>query len=120
MSWKDLEIEKINTIEKLVAEFEVSALTFFEEVYEGDQIPFGSFKVRIYEQKESNTFIGYTNLKLKDPLGGFDGAVGYGLKIEDALVDIIKNFKNNVCSYMDNCKRKLNKDDFSLVSYDEF
>ena len=31
MSWKDLEIEKINTIEKLVAEFEVSALTFFEE-----------------------------------------------------------------------------------------
>lgn len=52
MSWKDLEIEKINTIEKLVAEFEVSALTFFEEVYEGDQIPFGSFKVRIYEQKE--------------------------------------------------------------------
>lgn len=32
MSWKYLDIEKINTIEKLVVEFEVSALSFFEEV----------------------------------------------------------------------------------------
>lgn len=31
MSWKDLDIEKINTIEKLVAEFEVSALSFLKK-----------------------------------------------------------------------------------------
>lgn len=122
MSWKNIKIDQINSIEKLVSEFDISALSFFEEMYEDDTIHYGSFKVRIYESQndESTHLIGYTNLKLKDPLGGYEGAVGYGKTVEDALQATINNFLKMITEYKQNKKSGLNKEDFTIVSYDEF
>lgn len=122
LSWKNIKIDKINTIEKLISEFEVTALTLLEEVFEGDIIHYGSFKVRIYEEQntDSNHLVGYTNLKLKDSFGGYEGAVGYGSTIEEALQDTIENFKALVYEFKNARERNLIKEDFYLVNYDEF
>lgn len=129
MSWKYIEIDHIDYIEKCVAEFEITALNFFETVYEGDTIHYGSFKVKIYESQntqlnidENEKFTGFTNLRLKDPLGlgGYEGGIGFGITIEQALEDTIRNFIGNIKDYKVEKKKGLCKEDFVLLSYDEF
>lgn len=129
MSWKDLKIDHIDYIEKCVGEFEITALDFFETVYEGDTIHYGSFKVKIYESQntlhntdENDKFTGFTNLRLKDPLGlgGYEGGVGFGITIEQALENTIRNFIGNIKDYKVEKKKGLCIEDFVLLSYDEY
>lgn len=116
MSWKDIKIDHIDYIEKCVAEFEITALDFFETVYEGDTIHYGSFKVKIYESQntqpnigENEKFTGFTNLRLKDSLGfgGYEGGIGFGITIEQALEDTVRNFIGNIKDYKVKKKRSL-------------
>lgn len=55
MSWRDIKIQNIDAIEKCVAEFEITALRFFEELYEYDIIHYGAFKVKIYERQNMHS-----------------------------------------------------------------
>lgn len=128
MSWRNIKIAHIDYIEKCVAEFEITALNFFEEVYEDGFIHYGAFKVKIYEKQSMHIdnhehgFTGFTNLRLKDPLneGGYEGGVGFGHSIEQALESTIRNFTDNIKAYQANKKAGLSEDDFVLLNYDEF
>lgn len=129
MSWKDIKIDHIDYIEKCVAEFEITALDFFGKVYEGDTIHYGAFKVKVYEDQniqlrpyENVGFTGFTNLRLKDSLGlgGYEGGIGFGITVEQALEDTIRNFTGNIMDYKVKKKMGLCKEDFVLLDYDEF
>ena len=82
MDWKDIEIKHVVKIERLVDEF---------EVWELDKIPYGKFKVKIFETVNGQ-YIGRTNLMVKDKTDDFCAGVGYGSTIEDALKDTILYF----------------------------
>lgn len=125
MTWKNIKIDQVQ-IEKCIGEFEITALDFFEELFEGDVIHFGAFKVKIYEtqtvQFDSNdnyNFIGYTNLKVKSPFGN-EGGIGYGHSLEQALEQTIKDFMNKLLEFKNEKKSGLEKKDIILVDYDEF
>ncbi|RPK04738.1 hypothetical protein [Priestia endophytica] len=127
MSWKDIKIDCIDRIEKCVGEFEVSALNFFEDLYEGDIIHYGTFKVKVYENQgtPSNNganfnFTGYTNLKLIDQTGGFEGGIGFGSTMEQALEETIHNFIDKLKDYKESKKKGLTKENLIIVDYDEF
>lgn len=127
MNWKGIKIDNIEQIEKCVGEFEITALNFFERLFKGDTIHYGSFKVKIYENqnKFSNPYInanftGYTNLRIKDSTGGYEGGIGFGATMEEALENTVRNFMNNFTEYNEQKKRGLLKEDLVLLSYDEF
>ncbi|MEC1178602.1 hypothetical protein P9B03_08920 [Metasolibacillus meyeri] len=124
MNWKNIKIAHIDCIEKCVAEFEITALKFFSEVCEDGIIHYGAFKVKIYERQSihENGFTGVTNLRLADPLnkGGYEGGIGFGTSIEQALESTICNFTDNIKAYHAKKKTGLSKDDFVLLNYDEF
>ncbi|MGN7178826.1 hypothetical protein [Cytobacillus sp. SAFR-174] len=94
MSWKNVKVTGINSIEKLVSEFEVSAFSLLGDVFEeGEVIPYAGFKVRIYEtQDDQNGYLSYMNLKIKDTVGVYEGAIGYGKNEQAALESILNNF----------------------------
>ena len=102
--WKTINIQGIAFIEKCVAEFNVGELV---------KTPYSKFKVKIFEKKDG-TFVGFTNLQLKDEDNIPYAGVGHGETIEAALEDTIKYFLNMI-----NNKRDLSNDDFECVdSYD--
>jgi len=80
--WHSLKIEGIATIKKCVAEFDVVEL---------NKTPYSKFKVKIYEN-QSGTYIGYTNLRIKDGSGDAESGVGVGNSIEAALEDTVLYF----------------------------
>lgn len=129
MNWKDIKIDNVDYIEKCVAEFEITALDFFEDLYEDDIIHYGSFKVKVYEQQslqsfshESPGFTGFTNLRLKDSYGqdGYEGGMGFGRTLEEALENTIRNFMDNLKERKNQRKAGLYKEDLVLLAYDEF
>ena len=129
LSWRDIKIDHIDYVEKCVAEFEITALRFFKKVYEGDTIHYGAFKVKVYQNQniqlrpyESTEFTGVTNLRLKDSmgLGGYEGGIGFGDTVEQALEDTVRNFFGNVMERKAMKKMGLCKEDFVLIDYDEF
>lgn len=120
MDWKEIKIENIGSIEKCVGEFDITALDFFEGLYEGDIIHYGMFKVKIYEGQDKPAFTGYTNLRLKDSSGGYEGGFGYGTTLELALENTIRNFMENLIEYKNNKKSGLCKEDLVLLTYDEY
>ncbi len=62
--WKDIKWQGIAKIEKLVAEY---------NIWELNIIPYGKFKIRIYESSNC-TYSGYTNIHIADGLGDFQYA----------------------------------------------
>lgn len=122
MSWKNVKITRINSIEKLVSEFDVSAFSLLGDLFdEGEEISYAGFKVRIYEtQDEQNGFVSYMNLKIKETDGGYEGAIGYGKTEQAALEDIINNFTSKIDDYKLEKNAPITQDDFSLANYDEF
>lgn len=120
MSWKDIRIENVETIEKCVGEFEITALRFFEELFEGDIIHYGLFKVKIYEGQTSPFYSGYTNLRIKTPEGGYEGGYGSGNSIEQALEETVHNFLGNLTQFKHEKKSGLCKEDIVLLTYDEY
>jgi hypothetical protein len=120
LNWKDIRIENVESIEKCVAEFEISALHFFEELFEGDFIPYGLFKVKIYESQISSHFSGFTNLRIKTPEGGYEGGYGSGISVELALENTVRNFMGNLQEYKRQKQSGLYEDDLVLLPYDEY
>jgi len=126
LSWRDIKIENIDAIEKCVAEFEITALRFFEELYEDEIIHYGAFKVKIYERQNMHSssqgsgFTGFTNLRIKSPDGGYEGGIGFGATIEESLEETIRNFMSNLKKFKDEKKSGLNNEDLVLLAYDEF
>ncbi|MBE5951413.1 MAG: hypothetical protein E7260_07425 [Lachnospiraceae bacterium] len=80
--WKNIRINGIVEIERLVEEF---------EVWEHDKIPHGKFKVRVYETSKGR-FIGRTNLMIRDKTNDFCAGIGYGENVCEALRDTIRYF----------------------------
>ena len=111
----------MDQLEKCIGEFEITAFDFFEKLYEGDMLHYGSFKVKIYEN-QNNEFSGFTNLRLTDSLGfgGYEGGSGFGKTAEQALKETIQNFMENLRAYKEKKNRGLVKEDLVLLSYDEF
>lgn len=81
-NWKKVNIEGIAKIEKCVAEF---------NIWELNISPYAKFKIKVFEDNKNN-FTGYSNIQVIDEVGGYNGAVGYGNTVEEALEDTIKYF----------------------------
>ena len=103
--WKKIRIDGIASIEKCVTEFNVGELI---------KTPYSKFKVKIYE-RQNGTFIGLTNLQIKDKEGCPYAGVGYGDTTEKALVDTINYFLKMI-----NEKENLNEEDFECVDPYDF
>lgn len=102
--WKNIKINGIATIEKCIGEF---------NVFELIKTPYGKFKVKVYE-KPNGTYIGYTNLQLKDEEGCLFSGVGHGKTISETLEDTIQYF----IKMLDE-KQNLSEEDFVCSdSYD--
>ena len=85
--WKNIKIDGITSIEKIVADFEISI---------GVKFPYSKIKVRIKETQRNN-FIGMTNIATKErELLSPDWRAGFGRSIEEALEDTIKSFLESI------------------------
>lgn len=80
--WNEMKYPGIARIEKLVSEY---------NIWELDKIPYGKFKIKIYESSD-HAYSGYTNIHISDGLGDFCCAVGWGKTEEAALEDTISEF----------------------------
>jgi hypothetical protein len=122
LSWKNIKIEKINNIEKLVAEFDITALDLLSDVFEDEIIHYGGFKVRVYETQDQGSvrLTGYTNLKILDITGHYEGAVGFGNTIESALEKTIIHFMEKLDDCMSDKGSLLTSKDFKIIKHDEF
>ena len=80
--WKNIKINGIAKIERLVDEF---------EVWELNKIPYGKFKVKVFESIDGK-FTGRTNLMVIDKTNSFCAGVGYGNTVSEALRDTIRYF----------------------------
>lgn len=80
--WRNIKINGIVKIEKLVEEF---------EVWELNKIPHGKFKIKIFEAADGK-FTGRTNLMVIDKTNSFCAGVGYGNTVSEALSDTIRYF----------------------------
>ena len=101
--WNDIVIQGIAGIRKCAGEFEVQEL---------NKIPYGKFRVKIYEDSKNN-FVGYTNLQFKDLEGCPFAGVGHGNSVEETLKDTITYFLN-----MLNSRINISEEDFECM--DEF
>ncbi|MFZ3589954.1 hypothetical protein ACOI1C_11895 [Bacillus sp. DJP31] len=97
-NWKDINIQGIARIEKVVGEF---------IVWELDKTPYGKFKVKIIENLQG-TFTGYPNIELKNKEDGSPEWVsGMGQTIDEALEDTLKCFLEMI-----NEREELTEDNF--------
>ncbi len=103
--WKNIKIEGVAYIEKCVAEFNIGELV---------RIPHAKFKVKIFE-RQNGTYVGFTNLQLKDEDGCPYAGVGHGETIDKALEDTIKYFFEMLSK-----KKNLNGEDFECVDTYDF
>lgn len=104
--WKTMNITGISRIEKCVAEF---------QVWELNKIPFGKFKVKVYE-RPNGTFAGFTNIQLKSlEDDSAESGVGFGKTISETLEDTVKYFMG-----MLNARDNLSEDDFDWSHPDDF
>lgn len=81
--WKNIRIDNVTKIEKIVAEFNVWAT---------QNLPFPKFKVKIRETSIGGYF-GSTNVAIKSTLDNEpDWISGFGYSISECLEDTIKSF----------------------------
>ena len=107
--WKDLKIDGIASIEKVVAEFIIGELNY---------TPYSKFKVKIVE-KQKGGYIGYTNLFVKDDEGYPSPEVGIGDTIEEALKNTIEIFIEQLKKRKED-KGKLEEEDFEYADSFDF
>ena len=82
VDWKNININNIAGIERLVDEF---------EVWEFYKIPYGKFKIKIYETADGK-FTGRTNLRVIDKTNSFCAGIGEGNTVSETLKDTIRYF----------------------------
>jgi len=104
--WRNIKINGIARIERCVGEF---------QVWELQKIPFGKFKVKIFERADKS-FAGFTNIKVKNfEDGSFESGVGFGSNIEEALNDTLNNFMEMI-----NKREEFSNEDFEWTHPDDF
>jgi hypothetical protein len=103
--WKQIKVEGVAYIEKCVAEFKIGEMI---------KTPHAKFKVKVFERKDG-TYIGFTNLQLKDETGVPYAGVGFGETIEEALEDTLKYFFEQL-----NNKQVFSEEDFECVDPYDF
>lgn len=103
--WKDIRVQGINKIEKVIAEFNVWAI---------DNVPYGKFKVKILEQPNGQ-YVGVPNVAVKNQDGIPDGISGLGRTENEALEDTIKYFLKSLEGRTD-----LTEDDFEWSDPHDF
>lgn len=103
--WKNIKINGIVKIDRLVDEF---------EVWEFNKIPYGKFKIKIFEAADGK-FTGRTNLMVIDTTNSFCAGVGYGNTVSEALEDTIRYFYSlieEVGNLTEECFKYVDIDDF--------
>ena len=111
--WHELKISQVEKIEKCVAEYQIWMHTV---------LPYGKLKIKIYEDQDK-TYTGITDVRVRRKFDGeFEGGVGYGKSIEEALEDTIGWFLQVVdmdypiADYPDG----LTENDIEYVGYSDF
>ena len=105
LDWQSIKVNSCIKIERCVGEF---------EVWDVCKMPYGKFKVKIYESTDGR-FTGRTNLMVKDDMGNINSGIGYGITIADALNDTIKYFYSLIEDVSD-----ISKDNFEYVEWMDF
>lgn len=111
--WHKLKIRKVEKIEKCVAEYQI----WMHEI-----LPYGKLRIKIYEEQD-RTYTGFTDVRIRRKFDGeFEGGVGYGNSIEEALEDTINWFlKIAESDYpSDNYPNGLTEDDIEYAEYSDF
>ena len=103
--WKKINLSGIIKIERAVEEF---------EVWELNKIPYGKFKVKVYESQEG-LYTGRTNIMVGDKTNDFYVGIGKGKTVQEALQDTIRYFYSMV-EEVDN----LTEESFRYVDSIEF
>ena len=103
--WKKIKIDYIAKIERFVDEF---------EVWELNKIPYGKFKVKIYETAAGG-YIGRTNLMVKDKSDYFCAGIGHGKNVAETLQDTIRYFYSLIDEVED-----LTENSFDYMDPDDF
>jgi hypothetical protein len=84
--WRNIRINGVGRIEKCVGEFKIWIPI----------LPYAKMKVKVY-QREANKFIGRNDILLKRRFdGSFEGAIGYGSTVDEALEDVLCYFMKMV------------------------
>ncbi|MBE6111804.1 MAG: hypothetical protein E7195_02135 [Peptococcaceae bacterium] len=79
---EDFKFESVTKIEKCIGEY---------NIWETEKTPYAKFKIKVYVNGNS-AYAGYTNLQVKDALGDYYSAVGYGATEKEALEDTLQQF----------------------------
>ena len=103
--WRDIKIQGIAKIEKLVSEYNIWELYIS---------PYAKFKIKIYVDS-NNLFTGYTNIQIVDELGSFYCALGHGKTEEEALKNTILRFFEVTAR-----KDKWEEEDFQFMDSSDF
>lgn len=104
--WKDIKIDGITEINKVVAVF---------EVWDTMRIPFGKYKIKIIENVKGG-YIGIPNIAVKDSEDGTPNWIsGLGETIAEALEDTIKYFLGTL-----NMKDNYTDEDFIWSAVEDF
>ena len=103
--WKKIKIDYIAKIDRFVDEF---------EVWEFDKIPYGKFKVKIFETADGK-YEGKTNLRVKDKTDYFCAGVGFGKNVAETLEDTIRYFYSLIDEVED-----LTENSFDYVDPNDF
>lgn len=110
--WKDIRIDGIVEIERVVAVF---------EVWFANNIPYGGkFKIKILENIKGK-YTGVPNIRIKNHQDGtVDGISGFGSSVADALEDTLKYFMNLLNVYVKLYGRELTEEDFEWAAPEDF
>ncbi|OWR32502.1 hypothetical protein CDO73_02550 [Saccharibacillus sp. O23] len=104
--WRNITIEGIGSIEKVVAEF---------NVWPDHRLSISKFKVKIREKK-SGSFFGTANVAVKSQIDGEpDWISGSGDTVAEALEDTVRNFLSTLDGFSE-----LLEDDFIWADLYDF
>jgi hypothetical protein len=105
-NWKEIKVEGIGSIEKVVAEF---------HIWSTEKIPYGKFKVKIFES-QNGSFTGSPNIAVKSLEDDSpDWIGGMGTSIEEALEDTLKCFMDTLKGRED-----LTEEDFEWSAHEDY
>lgn len=111
--WHDFKFSKVERIEKCVAEYQIWMHTV---------LPYGKLKIKIYEDQDSK-YIGITDIHVRRKFDGeFEGGIGYGNSIDEALKDTINCFVEiiNTDYPVEKYPQGLSEEDIEYAEYSDF
>lgn len=111
--WHNLKNHRIEKIEKCVAEYQIWMHTV---------LPYGKLKIKIYEEQDK-PYTGITDIRIRRKFDGeFEGGIGYGKSIDEALEDTLKWFFEilNIDYPSEKYPNGLSEEDIEYTEYSDF